>query len=305
METEVVSEPSCMSSSSLRETSSEAQMAKSRCDPVSMYELEVRKAKSLIALDSNFFRVVLQDFDLKKYTLMPRKYVVVHRKCFYDSNESTRWLYSCSCNPFDENFLSGLAMDTDFVQNDKDICLHIKVSRILISELHSFDESEDPFDHLDGGDLTEEVNDITFAKDTVVVTAGGSIGVVHLNGTKLSCFVCDKPHCCHTNYMREIKNKKKKDLPDYLQEIFAKQSEVNHSRVKASLSRRKIPFTVSNTVTMKPPSEYLRNEHGVSFCEDITKDCFYSQRETLATSSLKDMVLYYKNYSFPCKGLLK
>uniref|UniRef100_A0A7M5WLN8 Uncharacterized protein n=1 Tax=Clytia hemisphaerica TaxID=252671 RepID=A0A7M5WLN8_9CNID len=70
METEVVSEPSCMSSSSLRETSSEAQMAKSRCDPVSMYELEVRKAKSLIALDSNFFRVVLQDFDLKKYTLM-------------------------------------------------------------------------------------------------------------------------------------------------------------------------------------------------------------------------------------------
>ncbi|XP_066915621.1 uncharacterized protein [Clytia hemisphaerica] len=105
--------------------------------------------------------------------------------------------------------------------------------------------------------------------------------------------------------MREIKNKKKKDLPDYLQEIFAKQSEVNHSKVKASLSRRKIPFTVSNTVTMKPPSEYLRNEHGVYFCEDITKDCFYCQRETLATSSLKDMVLYYKNNSFPCKVVNK
>ena len=150
---------------------------------------------------------------------------------------------------------------------------------------------------------TDEVNDITFAKDTVVVTTGGSIGVVNFNGTKFSCFVCGKAHCCHTNYMREKKNKGSKNLPDFLQDIFMKQSEVNHSRVKSSLSRRRIPFTVSNTGTMKPPTEYLRKEYGKYFCEDITKKCFYCQKETLETSSLKDMDLYYKNYSFRCKGL--
>ena len=153
----------------------------------------------------------------------------------------------------------------------------------------------------------DDVSDLTFQKDMVVVTAGRSVGVVKFNGINFLCCVCDRPNCAHVNLMKEKKkNESNEDLPDYLQEMFSTQTEFVHSKIKQSLSRRRIPFDVNSPSTMRPPTEYLDNEKGSYLCEDTVIVCFSCGSKSIERTertSIQDMVLYYKNYSFPCKGL--
>eukprot|EP00111_Clytia_hemisphaerica_P011720 TCONS_00034429-protein len=87
-------------------------------DPSVFYELLVRKSKCFVPIDDHFFTVVVPDFDPEKMALMKRKFVVVQRKCVLGEEDKIRWLYSCTCNPFEKAHIESLSCDTDQVQSE-------------------------------------------------------------------------------------------------------------------------------------------------------------------------------------------
>ena len=112
-----------------------------------------------------------------------------------------------------------------------------------------------------------EVNDVTFAKDVVLVTAEGSIGVVSFDGNRFYCCICENNYCVHCALLK-IKRQEKDDVPEFLDDFFKITSTFQASKNKESISWKSIPFDISDSRTLNPPNTYLPFIDGFYFYED-------------------------------------
>ncbi|XP_066928489.1 uncharacterized protein [Clytia hemisphaerica] len=265
-------------------------------DPSVFYELLVRKSKCFVPIDDHFFTVVVPDFDPEKMALMKRKFVVVQRKCVLGEEDKIRWLYSCTCNPFEKAHIESLSCDTDQVQSETDLCIHVKVARSLINELEVWEENEDPFDTPHPKN-DNEISEIPFATGKLLVVVEGTPGVLTYDRRKIFCCVCLNIYCCHCNMMRE---KRKEENPSEIVADFLLDPPTSVTSVpyKETVSWRKISFDVPNPDTCNP-TKFLKQQEGRYICEDSI-NCRYCGHE-VSPLMWEEKILVCKNYSLECK----
>ena len=48
-----------------------------------------------------------------------KKFVSIIRKCIFAEDEKLRWVYGCTCSPFEKKFVESLALDSDYIQHER------------------------------------------------------------------------------------------------------------------------------------------------------------------------------------------
>ncbi|XP_066913987.1 uncharacterized protein [Clytia hemisphaerica] len=276
------------------------------------YEIEIRRHKALISIDKYFTRVVVPDYDVEKSRLKKRKYVIVSRTCCSDDGgNSVRWLFGCSCDEAEFDLVNALNFDAGHTQTEDSLCIHIKALRNILHELEDWEENED--ENLDEDEDNpdnplnyvpeqpeDDVSEIIFDMEKLLVVTGGSVGVVsnNLPTSRFFCHICMVTYCRHCAHLKLTKDE------NILVQDFIAANEIiqptNSARIlNPAVSTKKVQFSQGTSAI--PLVNLPRDEEGLIICQDSFSCC--SDDEISSTTKLVN--LYDKNHVYKCKVLSK
>ncbi|XP_066929541.1 uncharacterized protein [Clytia hemisphaerica] len=197
-----------------------------------------------------------------------------------------------------------------FYYSNSGLCIHIKSVRNIILELEDWDENEDENGDEDDDNSDnplnyapeqpeDDVSQIMFDVEKLLVVTGGSVGVVSNNEptSRFYCHVCNVTYCRHCAHLKLVKD------DNILVQDFIATNDIEPKNTPRILRKAISTNRINNQGSLSAPLlvNLPRDEDGVIVCQDSFSCCGEDQTFTKS----KHVNLYDKNYVYKCKVLTK